>query len=160
MQQNTLHIYIAIVDTIFNGNFNKNLEVIQKVKVKPEKKAHVFRSVCVVSCECLNQQSITICDNKRSVCLCNCHHMTENTVKVMNNKRIHYFSPIPPRENPHMEFPVNELNSQMFQHLVDPFGICQGRTHHQGGPYMLFPPVSACTIRPFKGPALSLHMSK
>lgn len=59
-----------------------------------------------------------------------------------------------------MEFSVNELNSQMFQHLVDPFGICQGRIHHQGGPYMLFPPVSACTIRHFKGLALSLHISK
>ena len=35
-------------------------------------------------------------------------------MKMMNNKRINYFSPIPPRENPHMEVSVNELNSQMF----------------------------------------------
>lgn len=56
-----------------------------------------------------------------------------------------------------MEFSVNELNSQMFQHLVDPFGICQGRIHHQGGLYTLSPPVSVCTIRHFKGLALNLH---
>lgn len=86
-----------------------------------------------------NQQCATICDSKYSVCLCNCHHMRGSSVKMMNNKRINYFSPVPPREKPHMEFSVNELNSQMFQHLVDPFGICQGRMHYRGGPYMLFP---------------------
>lgn len=86
-----------------------------------------------------NQQCATICDSKYSVCLCNCHRMRGSSVKMMNNKRINYFSPVPPREKPHMEFSVNELNSQMFQHLVDPFGICQGRMHYRGGPYMLFP---------------------
>lgn len=46
---------------------------------------------------------------------------------------MNYFSPIPPREDPHMEFPLNKLDSQMFQHLADLFGICQDRMHHHGG---------------------------
>lgn len=32
-----------------------------------------------------------------------------------------------------MDFSVNELNSQMSQHLFDPFGICQGRIHYPWG---------------------------
>ena len=79
---------------------------------------------------------------------------------MMNNKKINYVSPTLPRENSHMDFPVKELNSQMFQHLVDPFGICQGRIHHQRGPYMLFSPVFVRTIRHFKGLELSLHISR
>ncbi len=102
----------------------------------------------------------TTYDNKYSGCLSNCHSVRGSTVEIMNNKRINYFSPISSRENPHMEFSLNELKSQMFQHLVDPFGTCQGRIHHQRGPYMLFPPVFACTIKRFKSLALGLHIRK
>lgn len=71
-------------------------------------------------------------------------------MKMMNNKRMNYFSPVPPRENPHMEFSVNALNSQMPQHLVDLFGICQGRMCHQGGRAWfspLFLPVQLTTTK-------------
>lgn len=36
---------------------------------------------------------------------------------------------------------MNELNPQMFQHLLDPFGICQGRVHQLGATNMLVLPV-------------------
>lgn len=117
----------SIKDTIIKGHS------IQSRRYTVSQGETAERSVCFLKCLCLNQQNTTICDNKYSVCLCNWRHMRGSTVKMMNNTRINYFSPIPPRENPHMEFSANELNSQMFQHLVDPFGICRGRIHHQGG---------------------------
>lgn len=86
----------------------------------------------------------TICDSKCSVCLCNCHHMKSSSAKMMNNKRMNYFPHILPRENPHMEFVVAALNSQMSQHLDDLFGVFQSRMLQQGCLRMLVFPTLPC----------------
>lgn len=146
------HVYLYIYYKYCNGHFDKNLGHSVSQGETGGKKSRCF----LKSRQCVNQQTITICDNKGSVCLCNFHRMTESTVKVMNNARLNYFSPTQPMENPCMEFSVNELNSQMFQHLVNPFGICQGRKHPQVGPDMLSPLCLPAQLGPSKDLAFSL----
>lgn len=64
----------------------------------------------------------------------NSHPTRGSTTKIMNNKRINYFSyPYQQGKSFHMELSGSELSSQMFQHLLDPFAICQSRKFHQGG---------------------------